>query len=120
MIGTPEMLFSFITATRSRTVARAEIVIKPLQPHHTYSAYFTRLMLNGHTLMDDAQTASCAMAIARRASVTVSIAAEISGIFSEIALAIWDCRVTVRGSTVECPAAARRHRMSKLLQQCVT
>jgi len=41
----------------------------------------TRLLLEGHVLMDDAMPPSCASVMARRASVTVSMAADTSGVF---------------------------------------
>ena len=49
---------------------------------------------------------SCASAIAKRASVTVSIAADSSGIFREMLRVSWVRRLTSRGNTLECAGSS--------------
>ena len=100
----PEMLFSLIKAMSSPIVADAAIVIGSLTTplsnfltNRTSRACFSTVMLLWITPMPP----SCAIAIAKRASVTVSIAEETSGILRAIDAVSLDSRLTVLGRTVE-------------------
>ncbi|MNC35428.1 hypothetical protein D3C75_839130 [compost metagenome] len=102
--GTPEMLFRRVRSNRSRTVASASMVIGSLT---TPASNFLTLRTSAACcsmvmfLWMMPMPPSCAMAMARRDSVTVSIAAETSGMFSSIPRVRRVLRETSFGRTSE-------------------
>ncbi len=102
--GIPPILLSFISFSASPIVASLSSVIgsiiKPLSLRFTFltcSTCFSMLMF----LCRIPTPPSRASAIARFASVTVSIAADIMGTFSAICLVSWVRMFTSRGNTCE-------------------
>ena len=108
--GRPENRFCFFSSTTSRTDIVGGIVsgslTTPLSKRLTLAtsaACFAGVMF----LWMIPSPPSCAMAIARRASVTVSIAAETSGMLSAIERVRRVFRDTSRGTTRECAGTSR-------------
>ena len=108
--GIPEISFSFISAIRSRMVAVTGMVKGSLTTPLSYfltkrtsRSCFSTLMF----LWITPSPPSCAIAIARRASVTVSMADDTSGIFNAIERVKLDSRLTDLGRTVECAGRSR-------------
>ena len=95
--GTPETPFSRVKARSSSSVAFGSMVTASrIMPDSYFLTARTSLACSSTVifLCTMPMPPSCAMAIARRASVTVSIAEDISGIFNEIFLDTRLCRAT--------------------------
>jgi len=102
--GTPEMFFARVNARTSRIVICGGTLIGSLIT--PLSNFFTRLTWRACSSIDMflwmmPMPPSCAIVIASRDSVTVSIAAETIGRFRRICRVSWLDRETSRGSTSE-------------------
>ncbi len=102
--GKPEILFAKVISSSSRTVVLGETVIGSLT---TPLSYFLTVLTSAACcsmvifLWIIPMPPSCAIEIARRESVTVSIAAETRGMFNSMSLVILDLSETSLGNTSE-------------------
>src|SRR3569832_2388377 len=102
--GTPEMLCLRVSSRTRRMVVSGVTVMGSLMTPASY--FLTRLTCSACSWADIflwmmPMPPSCARAMARRASVTVSIAADTSGMLSDISRVSRVLSSTSRGSTVE-------------------
>ena len=104
VIGTPEILYFFITSSASETLASGDMVtgstIMPLSDRFTLSTSLACCsMVRLRWMMPSPPC--CAMAIAMCDSVTVSMAALMMGMFSRMLRVSWVCVFALAGTISE-------------------